>query len=70
MSARKPTKTIKPTKTAKPAATKKRYPRLQAHVGHAASLQQRIAAGEATPTETREYQRIINEFRRKFRDGQ
>ena len=52
-----------------PKKLKRRYPRLKTHVAHAATLQQRVAAGEATPTEAREYQRILNEFRAKFRNG-
>jgi len=37
---------------------------------HAATLQQRVATGKATPSEAQEYQRIINEFRRKYTYGQ
>jgi hypothetical protein len=33
-------------------------------------LQQRVASGTATDEETREYIRLINVLRRKFRDGQ
>jgi hypothetical protein len=55
----------------KPAARKaKPQKRLRSHVAHAAMLQQRVATGEATPGEAQEYQRIINEYRRKYRDGQ
>jgi len=38
-------------------------------VRRAAAFQQRIAAGDATPAEADEYQRTINELRRKFRNG-
>ena len=48
---------------------KKAYPRLPARVADAASLQQRIADGVATPAEAQEYQRILNVLRSKFRAG-
>jgi hypothetical protein len=47
----------------------KKYPRLPARIELAVTLQQRIADGEATPDETREYQRVLNVFRAKFRNG-
>jgi hypothetical protein len=48
---------------------KKAYPHLPARVEDAASLQQRIADGVATPDEARDYQRILNVLRAKFRAG-
>jgi len=48
---------------------RKRYPRFKPRVRRAAAFQQRIAAGDATPAEADEYQRTINELRRKFRNG-
>jgi hypothetical protein len=62
----------KPTpKKAKPGpGKKKKYHYPPVLIEDAAALQQRIAAGEATPTEVEEYRRTINELRRKFRDGQ
>jgi hypothetical protein len=48
---------------------KKAYPRLPARVADAASLQQRIADGVATPAEAQEYHRILNVLRSKFRAG-
>jgi hypothetical protein len=45
------------------------YPRFEPRLGRAATLQQRVAAGVATPTEAEEYQRTLNVFRRKFRYG-
>jgi hypothetical protein len=38
-------------------------------IDDAAALQQRVAAGEATPAEAQQYQRIINEFTAKYRAG-
>jgi hypothetical protein len=51
------------------AMPKKAYPRLPARVADAVSLQQRIADGLATPAEAREYRRIVNVLRSKFRAG-
>lgn len=48
---------------------KKSYPRLPARVEDALVLQPRIADGVATPDEAREYQRILNILRSKFRAG-
>jgi hypothetical protein len=42
----------------------------QGRFGDAVALQQRVAGGTATDAETREYFRLLNAFRRKFRDGQ
>jgi hypothetical protein len=39
-------------------------------ISDADALQQRIAAGAATPDEARRYDEIIREFRRKFINGQ
>jgi hypothetical protein len=47
----------------------KKYRKPRPRIDDAAALQQRIAAGEATPAEAQEYRRIINEFRRKFLNG-
>ena len=58
----------KPRTKAKPKKKRYRYPPVR--IADAAALQQRIAASEATPAEAQEYQRIINEFRRKFDNGQ
>ena len=56
---------------AKPRPDKKRkhykYPPVR--LADAAALQQRIADGQATPDEAREYDRIIRELRRKFQNG-
>jgi|GEM_PF-6975741 len=56
---------------AKPRPIKKRkhykYPPVR--LADAAALQQRIADGQATPDEAREYDRIIRELRRKFENG-
>ena len=49
---------------------KKHYPQFSVRVADALTLQQRIAAGEATPVDERAYQRIINAYRRKFRNGE
>jgi hypothetical protein len=50
---------------------KKRYPRAKTtRIGDAAALQQRIAAGQATPREAQQFQRMMKEFRRKFINGQ
>lgn len=49
---------------------KKHYPQFSVRVADALTLQQRIAAGEATPVDERAYQRIINTYRRKFRNGE
>jgi hypothetical protein len=48
---------------------KKTYPRLPLRIEHAVSLQQRVATGVATPAEAREYRRILNVYRGKFRNG-
>lgn len=48
---------------------KKRYPKFTVRIGEATALQQRIAAGEATPAEAQHYQRMVNEFRRKYQNG-
>jgi hypothetical protein len=50
--------------------TKKDYHYPKMRIADAAVLQQRIADGRATPDEARQYRRIINEFRRKFINGQ
>lgn len=44
-----------------------RYP--VPRIADAAALQQRIADGKATPNEERQYQRMMNELRRKFNNG-
>jgi hypothetical protein len=48
---------------------KKSYPRLPARIEDALALQPRIVAEEATPDEIREYRRILNVMRSKFRSG-
>ena len=48
---------------------KKHYPQFSVRVADALTLQQRIAAGEATSVDERAYQRIINAYRRKYRNG-
>ena len=48
---------------------KKHYPQLSVRVADALTLQQRIAAGEATSIDERAYQRIINAYRQKYRNG-
>jgi hypothetical protein len=48
---------------------KKVYPRLPLRIEHAVSLQQRVATGVATPAEARDYRRILNVYRGKFRNG-
>jgi hypothetical protein len=48
---------------------KKHYPQFSVRVADALTLQQRIAAGEATPLDEHAYQRIINAYRRKYRNG-
>jgi hypothetical protein len=48
---------------------KKAYPRLPARIEHAVALQQRVATGMATPAKAQEYQRILNVYRGKFRNG-
>jgi hypothetical protein len=53
-----------------PRKTKRDYHYPKMRIADAAALQQRIADGQATPDETRQYRRIINEFRRKFINGQ
>ena len=53
-----------------PRKSKKIYHYPTPRIADAAALQQRIADGQATPDEARQYQRIINEFRRKFINGQ
>ena len=50
--------------------TKKTYPKFRARISDAAALQQRIAAGEATPDEAQHYDKILRELRRKFENGQ
>jgi hypothetical protein len=52
-----------------PRKTKKDYHYPKVRIADAAALQQRIAAGEATPDEARQYQRIINELAAKYRAG-
>lgn len=59
----------KPPKPPKPAA-RKRYPRFNPRIDDAKALQQRIAAGEATPAEAQQFAKMIREFRRKFQNGQ
>ena len=49
---------------------KKRYPSSTVRIPDAVALQQRIAAGEATPAEAQHYDKMIREFRRKFINGQ
>ena len=49
---------------------KKHYPQFSVRVADALTLQQRIVAGEATSVDERAYQRIINAYRRKFRNGE
>jgi hypothetical protein len=49
--------------------SKKIYPRLPARMEEAATLQGRIANGLASADELREYRRIMNVFRAKFRNG-
>ena len=48
---------------------KKIYSRLPVRIEDAAALKERIAAERATPEEAREYQRLLNIFRGKFRAG-
>ena len=48
---------------------KKIYRRLPVRIEDAAALKERIAAERATPEEAREYQRLLNIFRGKFRAG-
>jgi hypothetical protein len=50
--------------------TKKDYHYPKIRIADAAALQQRIADGQATPDEARQYQRMMNELRRKFNNGQ
>ncbi len=50
-------------------AMPKKSPRLPTRLNHAEALRQSIAAGQATPDEARDYQRILNVFRAKFRAG-
>jgi hypothetical protein len=52
-----------------PRKRKKQYPRFNPRIGDAAALQQRIAAGQATPDEQQHYEKIMREFRRKFANG-
>jgi hypothetical protein len=52
-----------------PTKKKKHYPRFNPRIGEAAALQQRIAAGTATPDEAQHYEKIMREFRRKFANG-
>jgi hypothetical protein len=63
-------KTRPTPKKAKPGPGKKKYHYPVVRIEDAAALQQRIAAGAATPAEVEEYRRAFNELRRKFRDGQ
>jgi len=51
-------------------AKKKRYPEFKPSIAEAAALQQRIAAGEATDAEAKQYGKMINVFRRQFQNGQ
>jgi hypothetical protein len=48
----------------------KKYRKPATRIDDAAALQQRVAAGEATPAEAQHYEKIIREFRRKFFNGQ
>jgi hypothetical protein len=48
---------------------KKSYAKFRVRIGDATALQQRIAAGEATPGEQQHYEKIIREFRRKLANG-
>jgi hypothetical protein len=48
---------------------KKRYPILPVRIADATTLQQRVMEGEATAEETREYQRILRQLRRKYHNG-
>jgi hypothetical protein len=52
-----------------PSKEKRHYPRFRPRISEAATLQQRIAAGEATPDEVQHYEKIVREFRRKFANG-
>jgi hypothetical protein len=52
-----------------PAKRKKRYSKFYPTVGEATALQERIAAGQATPDEQQHYDKIMREFRRKFANG-
>jgi hypothetical protein len=52
-----------------PRKTKKDYHYPKVRIADAAALQQRIADGQATPDEARQYQRIINELAAKYRAG-
>jgi hypothetical protein len=52
-----------------PSKTKKDYHYPKVSIADAAALQQRVADGQATPDETRQYQRIINELTAKYRKG-
>jgi hypothetical protein len=47
----------------------KKILRLPVRIEEAAALKERIAAQRATPEEAREYQRLLNIFRGKFRAG-
>ena len=47
----------------------KKYRKPGPRIDDAVALQQRVAAGEATPAEADEYRRILNQFRQKFRNG-
>jgi hypothetical protein len=46
------------------------YPKRPNRVDDAATLQQRITDSVATADEEREYRRVINALRAKFRNGQ
>ena len=50
--------------------TARKYRKPGPKISDAAALQQRIAAGEATPAEAQRYDKILREFRRKFINGQ
>jgi hypothetical protein len=51
-------------------AKKKLQPQFSTRIEEAAALQQRIAAGEATPRQMQHYERMMREFRRKYAGGQ
>jgi hypothetical protein len=48
----------------------KKYRKPTARIADTAALQERVAAGDASPDEAREYRRLLNELRNKFRNGQ
>ena len=53
-----------------PRTSKKIYHYPTPRIADAAALQQRIADGQATPDDERQYRRMMNELRRKFNNGQ